>query len=163
MAGDLVDHERVTVTPEQDLATVFHLFSGAHVDEIAVVDRADRRKLIGTVSEKNIIDASNQEQIRRDLTGGVASSVAALEPGRTVELGGDYVLKEVFSLPYMFGRNLRELAIRERTGVQVLLVRGQGGRGGLQVANPFDPFEEGQTLVVAGTRAGIRQLETYSG
>ena len=63
-------------------------------------------------------------------------------------------------LPYMRGSNLRELGLRERTGVQVLLVRGQRGEGGLRVANPVDRFEEGQTLVIAGTRAGISQLES---
>jgi len=112
-----------------------------------------------------VIDASNQEQMRRDLAGGVASSVKALGPGRTVELGGDYVLKEILALPYMWGRNLRELAIRERTGVQVLLVRGRGEGGDrtLHVANAADRFEEGQTIVVAGTRAGVRELEIDPG
>jgi len=166
VARDLVDGEPPAVTPEQDLATVMHLFSGSHVDELAVVERGARHRLLGTIREKDMIDASNQEQIRRDLAGGVASSVAALEPGRTVELGGDYVLKEILALPYMCGHNLRELAIRERTGVQVLLVREHGEHGkraGLHVANAEACFEEGQTLVVAGTRDGIRALETHRG
>jgi Trk K+ transport system NAD-binding subunit len=77
-----------------------------------------------------------------------------------VELGGDFVLKEMLTLPYMCGRNLRELAIRERTGVQVLLVRNLSGDRRLRVANAEDRFEEGQSLVVAGSRAGIRELES---
>ncbi len=165
VARDLVEGSPPTATPEQDLATVMHVFSGSHVDELAVVDRSDPRRLVGTITEKDVIDASNQEQMRRDLAGGVASSVKALGPGRTVELGGDYVLKEILALPYMWGSNLRELAIRERTGVQVLLVRGhgEGGERTLHVANAADRFEEGQTIVVAGTRAGVRELEIDPG
>ncbi len=159
VARDLIEGSPPTVTPEQDLATVMHLFSGSHVDELAVVDRSDPRRLVGTVTEKDVIDASNQEQLRRDLAGGVATGVNSLGPGRTVELGGDYVLKEILALPYMWGRNLRELAIRERTGVQVLLVRGTGSDRTLHVANAADRFEEGQTIVVAGTRAGVQELE----
>ena len=160
VAGDLVDAGRPTVTSDQDLATVMHMFSGTEVDELAVVDRADRSKLMGTVSEKDVIEASNREQLKRDLAGGVASGVKSLGADRTVELGGEFVLKEILALPYMWGCNLRELALRERTGVQVLLVRGHRGEGGLRVANPVDRFEEGQTLVIAGTRAGIRELES---
>jgi CIC family chloride channel protein len=163
VARDLVEALPPTVMPHQDLATVMHLFSGSHVDELAVVDESDPRRLVGTITEKDVIDASNQEQLRRDMAGGVASSVAALGPGRTVELGGDYVLKEILTLPYMWGRNLRELAIRERTGVQVLLVRHSPSDRAVHVANAADCFEEGQTIVVAGTRTGIRELETQQG
>ncbi len=163
VARDLIDDAPRTVTPEQDLATVMHLFSGSHVDELAVVDRSDPKRLVATVTEKDVIDASNQEQLRRDLAGGVASGVNSLGPGRTVDLGGDYVLKEILALPYMWGRNLRELAIRERTGVQVLLVRGKGTDRPLHVANAADRFEEGQTIVVAGTRAGVQELEIDPG
>ena len=163
VARDLIEGSPPTVTPEQDLATVMHLFSGSHVDELAVVDRSDPRRLVGTVTEKDVIDASNQEQLRRDLAGGVATGVNSLGPGRTVELGGDYVLKEILALPYMWGRNLRELAIRERTGVQVLLVRGKGNDRTLHVANAEDRFEEGQTIVVAGTRVGVQELEIDPG
>jgi len=45
----------------------------------------------------------------------------------------------------------------------VLLVRDQGPERRLRVANAEDRFEEGQALVVAGSRAGIRELESDPG
>jgi hypothetical protein len=53
------------------------------------------------------------------------------------------------------------LAIRERTGVQVVLVRGRRSDDGgkVRVVGALDQFEEGETLIVAGTLEGLNELE----
>jgi CIC family chloride channel protein len=159
VARDLVDTQRPTVKPSTDLSIVMHLFSGTEVDEIAVIDPADPRRMIGTVREKDVIDVANQEQIRRDLAGGLSSGVDAVAEGQTVELGGGYILKEMMAPAFMIGRNLRETRIRERTQVQVLLIRSVDKARPVRVASAEDRFVEGETLVVAGSREGVRQLE----
>ncbi len=161
VAGDLVDTRHPSVTPDDDLSVVMQIFSGTRLDEIAVVDTGDSRRLVGTVSEKDVAEASQNEQLRRDLAGGFSSSITAVSRGKTVDLGDGYWLREILAPPYMFERSLAELGIRERTGVQVVLVRGRRSVNGgkVRVAGALDRFQEGETLIVAGSLEGLNELE----
>jgi CIC family chloride channel protein len=163
VARDLVDTLRPTVHERDDLALVMQIFSGTEVDEVAVVDDSTSRRLVGVVREKDVIEASNREQLRRDLAGSFSSSVSAVQKGKTVDLGDGYCLRETQTPAGMIGHSPMEIGIRERTGVQVLLVRSQGaggdGRRTVRVASATERFQEGDTLVVAGTLEGIDQLQ----
>ena len=100
VAGDLVDSSHPTVTDEVDLSVVMKIFSSSHIDEIAVVDADDAERLVGTVREKDVIEASNREQLRRDLAGGFQTSLGAAGSGQTVDLGDGYQLREIMALPF---------------------------------------------------------------
>ena len=163
VAGDLVDRNRPTVTEEEDLAVVMQLFSGTTVDEFAVVSLDDPKKLVGTVMEKNVIEAHNRESMRRDLLGGLSSHLGAIEKGSTVDLGGGYALREVMVPHRYLNQTLRELSLRERTGVQVLLVRRARTLSGrtreVMVPGADDVLGEGDTLVVAGKWEALEGFE----
>jgi CIC family chloride channel protein len=164
VAGDLVDSSHPTVTDETDLSVVMHIFSASHVDEIAVVDADDRTRLVGTVLEKDVIEASNREQLRRDLAGGFESGMAAAGRSQKVDLGDGYELREIMAPPHVTGATLRQLNLRERVGVQVLLVRSRTPSGGKQLRVPHgdDVLVEGDALIVAGTRAALEMLDALS-
>jgi CIC family chloride channel protein len=164
VAGDLVDTSHPTITDEADLSVVMKIFSTAKVDEIAVVDADNRRRLVGTVREKDVIEASNQEQNRRDLAGGFHTGLGAAGAGQTVELGDGYQLREIMAPPHVTGRTLRQLTLRERVGVQVLLVRSKRAEGGSQLRVPHgeDVLVEGDTVIVAGTREALDMLDALS-
>ncbi|MCP4904922.1 MAG: chloride channel protein [bacterium] len=164
VAGDLVDSSHPTVTDNVDLSVVMQIFSSSHVDEIAVVDADDRTRLVGTVREKDVIDASNREQLRRDLAGGMHTSISAAGSGQTVELGDGYQLREIMAPPHVTGRSLRRLTLRERVGVQVLLVRSKRPHGGthLRVPHGDDVLVEGDAVIVAGTKAALDMLDGLS-
>jgi CIC family chloride channel protein len=163
VARDLVETQRPTVTLDDDLSVVMQIFSGSHVDEVAVVDIHEPTRLAGTVRERDVLESSHREQLRRDLAGGFSTSMTTVGRGKTVDLGDGYWLREIMTTPHIVGRSLQELAIRERTGVQVLLVRGRSGsaqaRTGVRVPSASDRFEEGETLVVAGTAEDLRAFE----
>lgn len=161
VAGDLVDSSHPTVTDDVDLSVVMQIFSASHVDEIAVVDSNDRTRLVGTVREKDVIEASNREQLRRDLAGGMQTSIGAAGSGQTVELGDGYQLREIMAPPHVTGRSLRRLTLRERVGVQVLLVRSRKPDGGthLRVPHGDDVLVEGDAVIVAGTKAALDMLD----
>jgi K+/H+ antiporter YhaU regulatory subunit KhtT len=161
VAGDLVDPTHPTVTDDVDLSVVMKIFSASHIDEIAVVDADDEKRLVGTVLEKDVIEASNREQLRRDLAGGFQSSVSAAERGQTVDLGDGYQLREFMAPPHVIGRSLRQLTLRERVGVQVLLVRSRTPEGGarLRVPHGDDTLVEGDMVIVAGTTDSLDRLD----
>jgi CIC family chloride channel protein len=163
VARDLVETQRPTVTLADNLSIVMQILSGSEIDEIAVVDAQNPKRLIGVVREKDVLEASHTEQLRRDLAGGFETSVGAALRGKTVDLGDGYRLRELVAPPHMLGRNLMELAIRERTGVQVLLVRshgaGESGHKTVRVPSATERFSEGETLIVAGTLEGLNALD----
>ena len=163
VAGDLVDRNRPTVTEEEDLSVVMQLFSGTEVDEFAVVRADSATGMVGTVREKDVIEAHNRESMRRDLMGGLSSHLGAVQKGQTVDLGGGYALREIMVPHHYLNQSLRELALRERTGVQVLLLRRAkklaSRAKAVKVPMADDVLLEGDTLVVAGELEVLQQLE----
>lgn len=163
VAGDLVDRNRPTVTEEEDLAVVMQLFSGSDVDEFAVVSSDDPHSILGTVREKDVIEAHNRESMRRDLLGGLSSHLGAVEKGSTVDLGGGYALREVMVPASCVDQTLRDLSLRERTGVQVLLLR-RARKAGSRIKEVIVPganavLREGDTLVLAGKWEALDEFE----
>jgi len=164
VAGDLVDATRPTVTESDDLSVVMQLFASTGVDELAVVDDEDRRRLTGTVRDTDVMQAHGQEQLRRDLAGGLETHMSAVGPGRAIDLGAGFTIQEMLVPPALLGASLRRLRLREQTGVQVLLLRPsrtrRSHRGEVRIPAGDEILEEGDSLVVAGTREALAKLET---
>ena len=131
-------------------------------DELAVVDPDDPRKLVGCVHKKDVIHAYNQEVLRRDLAGSVSSTVVVASKGQQVELGGGYVLQEIQPPPRFFGRTLRELNIGAETGAQIVLLRkrrSDGSGSEVRVPTADERIDEGDRIVVAGTRTAVEAMD----
>jgi len=159
VAGDLVE-SGPTVTEDDDLDVLMQLFSRQHAEEIAVVDSEQPRRLVGSVHKRDVMLAYNQEVMRRDLAGGLASTVAMVDRVHEVQLGGDYVVREMEAPRDFAGRDLAELDLRARIGVHVLLIRRPRRRGhAVRVPTAQDTIEVGDQLVVAGTRDALERLE----
>jgi CIC family chloride channel protein len=165
VARDLLDRNCITLTEGDDLNTAMHLFSGTDVDEVAVLGEGEQPgRLIGTVSEKDVVEARNREWLQRDIAGGISSSVSVVEKGQAVDLGDGYFVREVATPHHLVGHTLRELGVRERTGVQVLLLRhresGMGTPSGVRVPTGSEVLREGDCLVVAGSQEALNRLES---
>jgi CIC family chloride channel protein len=164
VAGDLIGPDLPTVTEDDDLDLVMQLLSQGEREEIAVVDAENPRRLTGSVHKSDVIHAYNREVMRRDLAGSVSSTVVLASRGQQVELGGGYVLQEIQPPVRFFGRTIREIGIAARTGVHVILVRrrAEGGGSAVHVPSADDRIEEGDRLVVAGTRSAVESLDALS-
>ncbi len=161
VAGDLLETGRPTVSPDDDLDVVMQIFSYEEMEEIAVVDTSDPRRLVGSVHKRDVLNAYNQEVMRRDLAGGVSTTVAVVDRVHQVELGGGYVVQEVLAPGRYVGRSLRELDLRRRAGVQVILIRSLATAGGppaIRVPGPEDRLTTGDKLIVAGEKAAVDAL-----
>ncbi len=97
------------------------------------------------------------------MAGGLQSSMSVVGEDRTVDLGGGYLLREILAPHHMLGRSLQELAIREKTGVQVLLMRSAGSDGkSVRVPSALEPINEGEVLIVAGSENDLKRLDELS-
>ncbi|MEN8260590.1 MAG: TrkA C-terminal domain-containing protein [Pseudomonadota bacterium] len=118
-------------------------------------------RIVGCVHKKDVIHAYNQEVLRRDLAGSVSSTVLVASKGQQVELGGGYVLKEILPPPRFFGHSIRALNIGAETGVHVVLLHKRDARAGpaIRVPTADDVIEEGDRLVVSGTRSAVESID----
>jgi CIC family chloride channel protein len=158
VAGDMVE-DRTCVTEDDDLDAVMRIFSHGAAAEVAVVDPDNPRRLVGSVHQRDVINAYNQEALRRDLVGGMSNRISIGGTEQQVDLGGEYVLEER-PVPRTFeGRTLAELDLRKRAGVQVLLIRSRGSKTAIRVPGPDDRIRPGDHLVLAGPRQAVDDLE----
>lgn len=162
VAGDLVGNFGPTVNEGDDLDIVFQMFSKGLAEELPVVRSESPRKLIGSVHKRDVIQAYNQEVLRRDLAGQVSSNVLVASRGQQVDLGGGFVLQEIQPPPRFFGKTIRELAIGRTYGTQVVLLRKRvtdDGGPSIRVPTADDRIDEGDRLVVAGTKTAVESLD----
>ncbi len=164
IASDIAHPPPTNLYPDDNLDLVMHSFGRYNVDELPVIESRDSKKLIGSVQRKDIIDAYNREIFKWDLAGGMHSVVTAVQEEREVELTDGYRLAEV-EPPYSFiGRTIREIDIRSRYGLEVILVRkptGSGagipGRPGT-IPTPDYKIQPGDRLLVLGDVDQINRL-----
>jgi CIC family chloride channel protein len=162
IAGDLADRDQPTVTNDDNLDVVMQIFSGGSSNQIAVVDSENSKELVGCIHKKDVLQTYNREVMLRDLAGSVESNVVVASKGQQVELGGGYVLQEIQPPPRFFGHSIRELDIAATTGAHIVLLRKRKAVDGgppVRVPTADDEIEEGDRLVVAGTKSAVESLD----
>ncbi len=164
VAADICRSDVPAVTPDDNLDLVMHLFGQHDVAELAVVSRQNPRVLLGSLRQRHVIEAYNKEIFRLDLTGGFHSIATAAGRDRGLAVLAGYQLVEV-GVPYGFvGKTLREVNVRARYGVEIILVRKP-----LDAAENVDRrpgafphagyrFEAGDSLLVLGTKRAIQRF-----
>ena len=79
-----------------------------------------------------------------------------------IELSPDYSLVEISVPPQWVGKNMRELNLRVRYGINVMAIRHVGGD--ISVApQGIDALEKDDVLVAIGSNASISKLEDMAG
>jgi CIC family chloride channel protein len=162
VAGDLLESSRPTVNADDDLDLAMQIFAIGVIDEIAVVAWDNPKKLLGSLHKKEVLHAYNREVMRRDMAGSVSSTVLVASKGQQVELAGGYVLQEIQPPPRYFGHTIRELDIGAETGVQIVLLRKRaigGAAAEVRVPSADDRIDEGDRLVIAGTRSAVEAMD----
>jgi CIC family chloride channel protein len=123
IAADIAQPATTYLHAEDNLDLVMHQFGRNNQDELPVVENDYTFRLIGSVQRKDVIDAYNREIFKFDLAGGVHSVVTAVSKEREVELTEGYKLAEVDPPDGFIGKSIRELDIRSRYGVEIILIR----------------------------------------
>ncbi|MEZ4766198.1 MAG: TrkA C-terminal domain-containing protein [Calditrichia bacterium] len=142
-----------------------HHFGRFNVDELPVLESRDSNRLVGSVQRKGVIDAYNREIFKYDLAGGMHSVVTAVSKERTIELAEGYSLVEIDPPNSFIGKTLRDLNIRSRYKVEVILIRKQQ-TGAHTFANrpgamplPDYCIESGDRLLIMGRKSDIQYLQ----
>jgi CIC family chloride channel protein len=158
VARDLARTDLSTLSPQQDLDTVMRIFAGKNREELPVTEDG---RLVGVLSRQHLLDAYNEELLKRDMVSELSSSLTATTT-EEVNLGGDFQMAEIDAPGAFVGRSIRDLDVRARFGAHVLLLRRRAPSGSGQrlelVPEPDTVVARGDRLVLVARADALGRL-----
>lgn len=155
LAEDLATPPRRTLHPEDDLSFAMKNFAESDIDVVPVVDR-DTLQLLGDLHRADVIAAYNRELEQRDTINTTGDAIEAAGRLGRVDLGGGYSLMEYEVPVHLAGQTLKELNLRARFGVQVILLK----RGAMrEVPGPDTKLVAADVLLLAGRGVDLVRME----
>ncbi len=103
--------------------------------------------------------------------GATRMALAVLKPTLTEFLdlashsvGFDLDIEQIEIMPGsdLAGKALKEVSLREKTGVTVIAIKKKGGRLTLQLS-PDEPLEPGDVIIALGTKSGVQKVFEMAG
>jgi CIC family chloride channel protein len=157
IAQDMADMTYPVLKPTDSLDVVMKLFGQEHIEELPVVSNS---KLIGSVKKSDVLEEYHRELMKKDLSGSIQGALACAARTKCVDLGEGYMMAEIECPPYFAGKSLRELDVRVRYGVEIILVRPAKRKGteGAMVVSPDYQLSNGDVILVAGEREKVQAL-----
>lgn len=80
-----------------------------------------------------------------------------------IDLAKDYRIEEVIAPPFMHGKSLRELNLRNRLGITVIVIKRAGGEDLVISPGADEVFCPGDTMVVLGKNEDLNRLNQWTG
>ncbi len=157
IARDMADSSYPFLREGDNLDLVMKLFTEEHVNELPVISE---NKLVGSVRKSHVLEAYHQELMKRDMPGSFRSVLASVARIKSTDLGDGYVMAEVEAPSHFIGKTLRELDVRTRYGVEVLLIHQAKKSGGQPpvFVSPDYRFAPGDIFLIAGKEEAVRRL-----
>jgi len=165
IARDLLIPSEEFVTPNTDLATCMHKFERVESDHLPVIDNTKSRRLIGSISRKEIMKLYNREILRKDMLGVKYVRDSGSEKRRNlVALPKDFKL-DFISVPEEFiGKSIQNANIRAKYNITIIAVKqklsdiGQSS----EMPDPERIFKHGDILVAAGKGEHVDKFRKLS-
>ncbi|MBU2510371.1 chloride channel protein [bacterium] len=162
IAGDVAEKNLVTAFPQDNCQTVLEKLDQSGLEGIPVVDASNSNQLKGMIWRRDIFAIYNKEIKRRDLATSFASQISSSQTDSTVHFMEGYSLAEI-SVPRPFiGKSLKELQVRARFGVDIVLIKEKGKKQSSNVSMPHPDylFQEGNAILILGEIGKINLLKS---
>jgi CIC family chloride channel protein len=162
IARDIGSREVETVTIEDNCQTVLDKISVCNLEGLPVVDPKKPRKLVGMIWRKDILDAYNKEIERRDITSSFASKITMKNIDTDVHFMEGHSLTEIPVPKRFVGKSIKELNIRAKYGVEIILIRSNTEEGSKIKAIPSPDYviSFNDSIVIAGEIGRINLLKS---
>jgi|FLOH01.1.fsa_nt_gi chloride channel protein, CIC family len=159
LASDTANVDWPTVTANETLDQVLKILDAGYRDVLPVLDG---ERLIGVVHLEDVLERYRMELFKNQMVEGLAESMPASDHRQDRHRVGNFLMAEVDVPPTLAGRTIAEMAVRQRYGVNVLLVRTEGVKG--EFSSPHQPDADyrasiGDRLVVFGPEASIDRMQ----
>ena len=163
IAGDIALRDIEPVTPQDNCQAVLDKLSRYNLEGLPVIDQK-KKKLIGMIWRKDIHDAYNKEIERRDITATFASKITMKNIDQDVHFMEGYAIREIAAPGTFVGKSIKELNIRAKYGVDVILIRKNTEQGSKIKAIPSPDYtiSYDDSLVIAGEIGKINLLKSIN-
>ncbi len=164
IAADIANPNIPVVNENDTLDRVMKLFGRTGLEELPVTSYNSKIGIIGTVKQRDVIDAYNHQIFLRDMAGESGRSIRNMTRQKRVHVVDNYYFDEI-EVPLNFvGKNLREAAIRNRYNIEVLMLRRKEYKDGKQntyyiQTNADTIIKTNDVLLVFGTLDAIQRFE----
>jgi CIC family chloride channel protein len=164
LAYDLLTPIHHYFTPEDTLDIIMKAFSELNIDELPVVNNDYERNFIGTISKNNVIEIYNNEMLKRDTVSSVSSYISSSHKLNHVQLIDGQVMSEIEIPSAFIDKTLRELNLRDRFDVVVVLIKQKSDKKedktDMIFPHPDYRFKPGDSILLLGSPGGLKNL-TY--
>lgn len=163
IAADLVEPFEV-VMPSEFLADAMEKFWRQHAERLPVVEDGDARKLVGWVSQRDLIGIYSQEILKkRHLLARFGTHQGSAQGrGSYVELPEGFAIQTFVVPPALDGRTIGEIAPRSAYGVHALQIARYDPLHRKQIVEmpgPASVLNTHDRLVVIGSNASIELFQ----
>jgi K+/H+ antiporter YhaU regulatory subunit KhtT len=162
LAYDLLTPIHHYFTPEDSLDIIMKAFSEMNIDELPVVNNEYERNFIGTISKNDVIEIYNNEMLKRDTVSSVSSYISSFHKLNHVKIIDGQVMSEIEIPAEFIDKTLRELSLRNRFGVEVVLIKQKSDKKedktDIVFPNPDYRFKPGDSILILGSPAGLKNF-----
>ena len=167
VAYDLMTPIRHYFTPTDTLDHVIKAFGDMNTDELPVVDDENEKYIIGTVSKHDVIEKYNQEVLKRDMVNSVSGYISSISKFKQVELMDGQILCEIEVPGNFVNKTLKELNLRNRYDVEVVLIKqnyytGNKGEQKVITTKPDYRFKLGDSILIMCSKESLNRIKDLS-
>jgi CIC family chloride channel protein len=156
VASDLMVPNVPTVLADDRLGDCMQRFAETGSDSLPVLSDPRTRRPVGLITRHDLVDLYDTEILRRQMLGTVATSDIQTRPSA---LPAGHRLRSVPVPAFWIGKTLRELDLRQFTGVTVISIQEAHAPLRAHTPDPDRPLESGDILVVLGSSEASAALD----
>lgn len=160
LAKDIAIPNLVLVNEKDDLDYVMRQFGKENISEIPVTSSSDPTKILGTIWRLDVITAYNKEILKRDLVSGVSTSLSNVSHHKMVEVTDGFHLLEIDVPAFFIGKKIKELDVRNKFQVDIILIKKKSAEGKLNTEIPRANyiFHYQDSLLLLGKRDKVEYM-----
>lgn len=164
-AEDIIVEKNIYFTPEDTLDMVGLILNGLILDEIPIVDNEENKKVIGYISKTEIIHAYNREITKKDMLKSVSAYIGSSSKFRKLKMMDGEILCEAEIPGDFVGKNLCQLDLRHKFGIEVILIKQNFDRETNEaekvfVPNPEYKFDYGDRILIIGSEEEVDKFNS---
>ena len=161
---DIMEAKPPVVNLDTSLDEVMKYFGLLNIDELPVVSDFNENKVIGCIWRTEVINVYNKQVFMRDMSGTVGSSMKSTSSQKQVHVIDDYYLCEIESPNTFIGKTLRDLNVRSKYKVDILLIKKMQSSATDSKSTGIQPganyrIEMGDKLLLFGEKESLNIIE----
>ncbi len=165
-AKDLIIDNSIYFTVEDSLDMVALILNDLVLDEIPIVEDEESRRVVGYISKTDVFDAYNREITKRDMLNSVSVYIGSAQKFKKLKMTDGEILCEVEVPGDFVGKNLTELDLRHKLGIEVILIKQNYDPESREAEKVFVPdpgyvFDYGDRLLILGSEEEVNKFSEW--